>query len=233
MRKNQLTMLTCGRACSRSTKQTSLLCTRLIAGLSAIMICGFTVTAMSACSSDNDNKTNPPQEQAVKMFYVVEVSDDVLKVADVEVNYVDQTGAKQKEVMTSKKWIKALDTKILPLTEGLWAKITPKSAVASGNYQLKVTTAAGYQAQLANGKSVFDGYGSDPDAAPTAAQTAEEVAAWCAKSPIVGFTVSKEGYAKQTSVDFGGNDVKDADNGLGSYLCAKIMELLGYKEFNC
>ena len=173
--------------------------------LAAIMFCGFTVTVLSACSSDNDDKTETPQEQAVKMFYVVEVSDDVLKVADVEVNYVDQTGAKQKEVMTSKEWIKALDTKTLPLTEGLWAKITPKSPVASGDYQLKVTTAAGYQAQLANGKKIFDGYGSDPEAAPTAAQTAEEVAAWCAKSPTVGFTVSKEGYAKQTSVDFGGN----------------------------
>ena len=169
------------------------------------------------------------------MFYVVEVSDDVLKVADVEVNYVDQTGAKQKEVMTSKEWIKALDTKALPLTEGLWAKITPKSAVASGNYQLKVTTAAGYEAKLANGKTVFDGYGSDPEAAPTAAQTAEEVAAWCAKSPTVGFTVSKEGYAKQTSVDFGGNDdgSSSPDNGLASYLCEKIMKFLGYTEYNC
>ena len=204
--------------------------------LAAILICGLTAVTLSACSSgDDDNKTETPQEQTVKMFYVVEVSDDVLKVADVEVNYVDQTGAKQKEVMTSKKWIKALDTKTLPLTEGLWARITPKSAVASGNYQLKVITVAGYEAKLANGKSVFDGYGSDPEADPTAAQTAEEVATWCAKSPTVGFTVSKEGYAKQTSVDFGGNDggSDKPDNGLGSYLCAKIMELLGYKEFNC
>ena len=197
------------------------------------MICGFTVTVLSACSSDDDNKTETPQEQTVKMFYVVEVSDDVLKVADVEVNYVDQTGAKLKEVMTSKEWKKELNTKTLPLTEGLWAKITPKSAVASGDYQLKVTTAAGYQAKLANGKSVFDGYGSDPEAAPTAAQTVEEVAAWCAKSPTVGFTVSQEGYAKQTSVDFGGNDDDGSDNGLASYLCAKFMELLGYKEYNC
>ena len=201
--------------------------------LAAIMTCGLTVTAISACSSGDDDKTETPQEQAVKMFYVVEVSDDVLKVADVEVNYVDQTGAKQKEVMTSKKWIKALDTKTLPLTEGLWAKITPKSGVASANYQLKVITVAGYEVKWADGKSIFDGYGSDPNAAPTAAQTAEEVAAWCAKSPTVAFTVSKEGYAKETSVDFGGNDVKDADNGLGKYLCAKFMELLGYKEFNC
>jgi ABC-type transport system substrate-binding protein len=107
--------------------------------------------------------------------------------------------------------------------------------VASANYQLKVITVAGYEVKWADGKSIFDGYGSDPNAAPTAAQTAEEVAAWCAKSGTVAFTVSKEGYAKQASVDFGGNDggSSDADNGLGSYLCAKIMELLGYKEFNC
>ena len=208
----------------------------LLTMLAAILFCGYTVTWLSACSSDNDDKTETPQEQTVKMFYVVEVSDDVLKVADVEVNYVDQTGAKQKEVMTSKKWIKALDTKTLPLTEGLWAKITPKSAVASGNYQLKVITAAGYEAPLANGKKIFDGYGSDPEAAPTAAQTAEEVAAWCAKSPTVGFTVSKEGYAKQTSVDFGGNDDGSGEpkNGLSNYLCKKIMSFLGYSLiFKC
>ena len=203
--------------------------------MAAILTCGLTVTAISACSSDNDDKTETPQEQAVQLFYVVEVSDDVLNVADVEVNYVDQTGAKQKEVMTSKKWIKALDTKTLPLTEGLWAKITPKSGVASANYQLKVITVAGYEVKWADGKSIFDGYGSDPNAVPTAAQTAEEVAAWCAQSPTVAFTVSNEGYAKQTSVDFGGNDGGSSkpDNGMGSYLCAKIMELLGYKEFNC
>lgn len=205
----------------------------LLTMLAAIFICSFAVTAMSACSSDNDNKTETPQEQTVKMFYVVEVSDDVLKVANVEVNYVDQTGAKQKEVMTSKEWKKTLDTKTLPLTEGLWARITPKSAVASGNYQLKVTTAAGYQAKLANGKTVYDGYGSDPDAAPTAAQTAEEVAAWCAKSGTVAFTVSQEGYAKETSVDFGGNDDDDSDNGLATWLCEKFMILLGYSPEGC
>ena len=203
--------------------------------MAAILTCGLTVTAISACSSDNDDKTETPQEQAVKMFYVVEVSDDVLKVADVEVNYVDQTGAKQKEVMTSKEWIKALDTKNLPLTEGLWAKITPKSAVASGNYQLKVITVAGYEVKWADGKSIFDGYGSDPNAVPTAAQTAEEVAAWCAKSPTVGFTVSQEGYAKQTKVDFGGNDggSSSPDNGWGTKICVWLYEAMGYDTTPC
>lgn len=201
--------------------------------MAAILTCGLAVTGLSACSSSDDDKTETPQEQAVKMYYGVEVSDDVLKVANVEVNYVDQTGAKQKEVMTSKEWKKTLDTNKLPLTEGLWARITPKSALASGNYQLKVTTAAGYQAQLANGKTVYDGYGSDPDAAPTAAQTAAEVAVWCAKSGTVAFTVSKEGYAKQTSVDFGGNDDDDSDNGLATWLCEKFMKFWGYPPSDC
>ena len=112
MKKNLLMMLTCGRA--------------------AILTCGLTVTLLSACSSDND-KTETPQEQAdVQMMYAVEVTDDVLKVASVEVNYVDQTGAKQKEVMTSTTWKKTLNAKTLPLTEGLWAKLTPKGVWLPG-----------------------------------------------------------------------------------------------------
>ena len=200
----------------------------LLTMLAAILFCGFTVTAMSACSSDDET----PQEQTVTMYYGVQVSDDVLKVAYVEVNYVDQTGARQKEVMTSKEWKKSLNTKALPLTEGLWAKITPKSAVASGNYQLKATIAAGYQAQLANGKTISDAFGTDPKKDPTAAQTAYEVAAWCAKSPTVGFTVSKEGYAKKTSVDFGGNDGSD-DDSEGSFWCELTHFLIGFVPEEC
>ena len=65
--------------------------------IAAILVCGLTVTMWSACSSsDDDNKTEPEQETEVLMMYVVEVSADVLKVADVEVNYMDQTGAKKK-----------------------------------------------------------------------------------------------------------------------------------------
>lgn len=53
--------------------------------LTAIMICGFAMTVLSACSSDDDNNAEAPQEQAdVQMMYAVEVTDDVLKVANVE-----------------------------------------------------------------------------------------------------------------------------------------------------
>ena len=191
MKKNLLMMLTCGRA--------------------AILTCGLTVTLLSACSSDND-KTERPQEQAdVQMMYAVEVTDDVLKVASVEVNYVDQTGAKQKEVMTSTTWKKTLNAKALPLTEGLWAKLTPKGAVASGDYFVKVTTSATYEAKLANGQTITGGFGTDPTASVSLVQTPERVAAWCATSPTVGFAVDKDGYAAKTSVDFGGNSNNDGD----------------------
>ena len=192
MRKNLLKMLTCGRA--------------------AILTCGLTAVMLSACSSDNDDKTETPQEQTVKMFYVVEVSDDVLKVADVEVNYVDQTGAKQKEVMTSTTWKKTLNAKALPLTEGLWAKLTPKGIVESdSSYIVKVTTSATYEAKLANGQTASGGFGTDPTASLSLVQTPEHVAAWCATSPTIGFAVDKNGNATKTSVDFGGNSDDDGN----------------------
>ena len=40
-----------------------------------------------------------------------------------EVNYVDQKGAKKKEVMTSAEWKKTFSTNELPLTEAIWPRI--------------------------------------------------------------------------------------------------------------
>ena len=190
MRKNLLKILTCGRA--------------------AILTCGLTAVMLSACSSDDDPKTESPQEQAdVQMTYAVEVTDDVLKVASVEVNYVDQTGAKQKEVMTSTEWKKTLNAKTLPLTEGLWAKLTPKGTVESGDYFVRVKTSATYEAKLANSQTTSGGFGTDPTASVSFVQTPEHVAAWCATSPTIGFAVDKNGNAAKTSVDFGGNSNDD------------------------
>ena len=185
----------------------------LTCGRTAILTCGLTAVMLSACSSDDDNNAEAPQEQAdVQMTYAVEVTDDVLKVANVEVNYVDQTGAKQKEVMTSTTWKKTLNAKTLPLTEGLWAKLTPKGIVESdSSYIVKVTTSATYEAKLANGQTASGGFGTDPAASLSLVQAPEHVAAWCATSPTVGFAVDKNGNATKTSVDFGGNSDDDGD----------------------
>ena len=193
--------------------------------LAAILICGLTVTTMSACSSDDD-KTEGKTE--VTMMYVVKVTDDVLKVADVEVNYIDQTGAKKKEKLSTTEWKKTFSTNTLPVTEGVWAKMTPKTNIGTGSYSLQVTTAAGYQAKLANGKTVADGYGSDPEAKPTTAQTAEEIADWCSQSPTIGIAIDQTGYKKQQHVDFGGN----YESGFLDLrpICEWILSLFGYED---
>jgi len=172
--------------------------------LAAILICGLTVTTLSACSSDDDDKTDATVEKEI--MYAVQISDDVLKVANVEVNYVDQTGAKKKEALSSAQWTKSQKlNNSSPLAQGIWVKITPKTNVASGTYQLKVTTGLACKATLANGNSIMDFSGNDPEAAPVTAQTAEEIADWCSKSPTGGLLVDPSGYCKQQHVDFGGN----------------------------
>ena len=194
--------------------------------LAAILICGLTVTTLSACSSDDDNKTEGKTE--VTMMYIVKVTDDVLKVADVEVNYIDQTGAKKKEKLGTTEWKKTFSTNTLPVTEGVWAKMTPKTNIGTGSYSLQVTTAAGYQAKLASGKTVADGYGSDPEAKPTTAQTAEDIADWCSLSPTISFAIDQTGYSKQQHVDFGGN----YESGFINLrpICEWILSLFGYED---
>ena len=194
--------------------------------LAAILICGLTVTTLSACSSDDDDKTEGKTE--VTMMYAVKVTDDVLKVADVEVNYIDQTGAKKKEKLSTTEWKKTFSTNTLPVTEGVWAKMTPKTNIGTGSYSLQVTTAAGYQAKLASGKTVADGYGSDPEAKPTIAQTAEEIADWCSQSPTISFAIDQTGYSKQQHVDFGGN----YESGFLNLrpICEWILSLFGYED---
>ena len=194
----------------------------MLTGLAAILICGLTVTTLSACSSDDDDKTEGKTE--VTMMYVVKVTDDVLKVADVEVNYIDQTGAKKKEKLSTTEWKKTFSTNTLPLTEGVWAKMTPKTNIGTGSYSLQVTTGAGYQAKLASGKRVADGYGSDPKAKPTIAQTAEEIADWCSLSPTISFAIDQTGYNKQQHVDFGGNVDAVFDR---TAICEWLMEFFG------
>ena len=198
----------------------------LLTMLAAILICGLTVSTLSACSSDDDDKTEGKTE--VTMMYVVKVTDDVLKVADVEVNYIDQTGAKKKEKLSTTEWKKTFSTNTLPVTEGVWAKMTPKTNIGTGSYSLQVTTAAGYQAKLASGKTVADGYGSDPEAKPTIAQTAGEIADWCSLSPTIGIAIDQTGYKKQQHVDFGGN----YESGFLDLrpICEWILSLFGYED---
>ena len=131
--------------------------------------------------------------------------------------------------------------------------MTPKTNIGAGSYSLQVTTAAGYQAKLASGKTVADGYGSDPEAKPTTAQTAEEIADWCSQSPTISFAIDQTGYTeeiadwcsqsptisfaidqtgytKQQHVDFGGNVDAVFDR---AAICEYIFGFFGFDTSQC
>lgn len=205
--------------------------------IATTLTCALAAGSLIACSGDSgdDGGVKPePQPEAkteVTMMYYLKVSSDVLQVADVEVNYVDQTGAKKKEALTSAEWKKTFSANALPLTEGLWAKITPKASIAEGSYQLNLTTAAGYEAKLPTGKTIADAFGSSANTTPSTAKTADNVATWCAQSTAIAFTVGAEGYAKTATVDFGGNSHIDTSSLLPE--CFTLSSIFNFSSSNC
>jgi hypothetical protein len=207
--------------------------------IAATLTCTLAAGSLIACSGDSgdDGGVKPePQPEAkteVTMMYYLKVSSDVLQVADVEVNYVDQTGAKKKEALTSAEWKKTFSANALPLTEGLWAKITPKASIAEGSYQLNLTTAAGYEAKLPTGKTIADAFGSSANTTPSTAKTADNVATWCAQSTAIAFTVGAEGYAKTTTVDFGGNSNGCINTSSLMPECYTFSGLFNFSSSNC
>ena len=166
--------------------------------MAAVVICGLAVTLFTHCNKDKEK--NPE----VKMMYYVSVSPDVLNVADVEINYLDATGAQQKEILTDSVWRKTTTANTLPLTEGVWAKLTPKTSIAEGNFSLRIHTVAAYDAMLVNGSKAFEGW-ENTNNTFTTAQNSDEVAAWCTQSPTVAIVIDEEGNSEKTQVDFGGN----------------------------
>ena len=192
--------------------------------LAAVVVCGLAVTLFTQCKKD---KKKPD----VEMMYYVSVSPDVLNVADVEINYLNATGAQQKEILTDSTWHKPLKANTLPITEGIWAKLTPKASIADGNYQLRIQTAAAFTADLTDGTNTYEGWTNTNYEIITTAQNADEVAAWCAKSPTVARAINKEGVSDPTHVDFGGND--DLENTNAALACWIFCELLGWSCASC
>lgn len=190
--------------------------------LAAIVVCGLAVTLFTQCNKDK----NPE----VTMMYYVSVSPDVLSVANVEINYLNATGAQQKEILTDTAWKKPLETNTLPLTEGVWAKLTPKASIADGNYQLSIHAVAAYGIKLTDGTNTHDGWQNANYSTITTARNADEVAVWCAQSPTVAITIDKEGVSDLTHVDFGGNG--DSTNSYNGF-CKFIAWLFGFDPEDC
>ena len=135
--------------------------------------------------------------------------------------------------MTSTMWTKNYKwSNAASLNQGIWAKITPKTNIQEGTYLLKVISGVACKTTLADGKISMGTSNSNPDEPATAAKTADEIAAWCAKSPTSGLLVDPSGSCKQQHVDFGGNSVWDY---IEYYWCVADCwrRSVDYKDCDC
>ena len=172
--------------------------------LAAILLfCGLTAGAMMACGDDNDE--DKVQDSMDALCHVL-VSQDVLKVADVTVHYLDVNGQEATERMTTAEWKKQWTTTTLPARLGVWAQLTPKAGLTEEDYQLKAVATAGFLFRSAKGGEWVEGWTNttDPYAKPENVAAAD-VPSWCVKCAAVGCEINDKGVGNPAKVDFGGN----------------------------
>lgn len=179
--------------------------------MAAILVCGLTAGALMACGDDKDEDL--AQDKMEALCHVL-VSEDVLKVADITVHYLDAKGQEATEQMTTTEWKKQWTTTTLPASIGVWAQLTPKPGLTKENYQLKAVVSAGYLFHAAKGGEWVDGHTYGNPSAEAEIIKANDVEKWCINKPEVRFEVDKQGLC----IYSGGNNE----------FCEWIMELFGY-----
>ena len=184
--------------------------------IAAILFCGLTAGAMMACGDDNDE--DKVQDSMDALCHVL-VSQDVLKVADVTVHYLDVNGQEATERMTTTEWKKQWTTTTLPARLGVWAQLTPKAGLTEEDYQLKAVATAGYLFHSAKGGEWADGYTSGNPSAEAENVSIDKITEWCSNTPEVRFEVDKQGLC----IYSGGNNA----------FCEWVMELMGYDISLC
>ena len=201
--------------------------------LAVVLLCGLTAGVLSACS-DDDDKDDEKKDSMEALCHVL-VSEDVLKVADVTVHYLDAKGQEVTERMTTPEWKKTWTTTTLPARVGVWAQLTPKTIASSSqdSYQLKVVTSTGYLFHAAKGGDWGNGWVNvaDPTAQPETVAAAD-VQSWFNRGTTVGCEVDAKGMGEPAAVDFGGNDGEDGEPKYNPF-CSWIMMLLGMGKSYC
>lgn len=201
----------------------------LLGMLAFVFFCGIAAVIMACGDDDKDEK-----KDSMEALCHVTVSEDVLKVADITVHYLDAKGNEATERMNSTEWKKRWKTTTLPARLGVWAQLTPKLLNGSAlqeNYQLKAVATAGYLFHAAKGGDWVNGWTSvaDPYASPEKVSGAA-VVSWCSKSTAVGCEVDAKGMGKAKATDFGGND---GDPEKYNSFCIWFVSIFGLGPDSC
>ena len=184
--------------------------------MAAILVCGLAAGALMACGDDKDEDL--AQDKMEALCHVL-VSEDVLKVADITVHYLDAKGQEATEQMTTTEWKKQWTTTTLPARIGVWAQLTPKPGLTNESYKLKVVASAGYLFHAAKGGEWVNGHTYGNPSAEAEIIKANDVEKWCINKPEVRFEVDKQGLC----IYSGGNNA----------FCEWLIGLLGYDTKLC
>lgn len=103
--------------------------------LAAVFCCAMSLTMFTACGSDDDdNKTQVDDVTPVGavMEHIFDVSDDMLDVLDMTVEYYDENGNLATEKLTQKQWKKTVKVAKLPVSLGACLKAQLKTGADDG-----------------------------------------------------------------------------------------------------
>ena len=117
--KKILMTLTYGRACLRSTKQTSSFGARLIAALAAVLCCAMTTTVFTACGDDNETIEPSVQTRtlsAAEVCYMVHMPYNGRDICNYIVSYTEADGKETTGMLTDTAWVKRITVKDFPFT---------------------------------------------------------------------------------------------------------------------
>ena len=199
--------------------------------LASVLFVGTVALSVTSCIDGKDDG----KKDTMEALCHVSVSEDVLKVADITVHYLDSNGQEATERMTTTEWKKTWTTTTLPAKVGVWAQMTPKLVLGEtkDTYQLKSVTSVGYLFHSAKGKDWGDGWTSiDPNTAPENVAAAN-VQSWCSKGATVGCEIDAKGMGQPAKVDFGGNDEGEGDLPPYSEFCVWVLSLFGLGPEHC
>ncbi len=123
----------------------------------ACMVMMVAAVVAVACDSSDDSGKQYDFEK-MEFTFTYEVSDDVLKVADVTFSYdeanVEGVVAPVTETLTSNKWVKQMSSTTLPADFSIRVSVTPKTGVSydQTSYTLQLTRIEEFKEFQSDGK---------------------------------------------------------------------------------
>lgn len=116
----------------------------------------FIAMSFASCGDDSeDNEDSATDVKTSKFYYAFSVSDDLLSLANVTINYIDTDGQEYSEQMTTTTWSKTLTANKLDVSTGVQMIVEMKEDVQLTKEKYDICRNFSYQVTpVVNGKEV-------------------------------------------------------------------------------